>query len=184
MSDERIDLLRRALDQTGGLIAAVTPDQRSLPTPCAGWDVATLVGHVIGGLDNFTATARGEKPDWAAGRPPLEGDWAEAFRTHAATLVETWEAAPEERRPQVGMQITEQSVHAWDIAAATGRLDRLDPALAEQALAWSRPVLKPEYRGAAGGGAIGEEVPVAEDAPAYERLAGWFGRDPAPWRRG
>lgn len=185
MSDEPLDLLRRALDQTGGLIAAITPEQRSAPTPCEDWDVAALVGHVVNGLDNFTATARGEKPDWAAGRPPLEDDWTAAFRSRAATLLDAWDAAPEERRPQAGMQITEQAVHAWDIAAATGRpADRLDPVLAERALEWSRGLLKPEYRGAGGGGAIGEEVAVPDDAPVYDRLAGWFGRDPAPWRRG
>jgi len=25
---------------------------------------------------------------------------------------------------------------------------------------------------------IGAEVPVPDDAPAYDRMAGWFGRDP------
>jgi hypothetical protein len=34
----------------------------------------------------------------------------------------------------------------------------------------------PEFRGP--GKAFGVEVPVPDDAPAYERLAGWFGRDP------
>jgi len=37
-------------------------------------------------------------------------------------------------------------------------------------------VLRPEHRGA--GNAFGAEVSVPLDAPAYERLAGWFGRDP------
>ena len=43
----------------------------------------------------------------------------------------------------------------------------------------SRRMLQPQIRGE--GKAFGEEVPVPEDAPAYERLAGWFGRDPY-WR--
>jgi hypothetical protein len=61
--------------------------------------------------------------------------------------------------------------------AATGQqLAGLDPALAEHALNWSRGMLRPEFRGP--DKAFGVEVPVPDDAPAYDRLAGWFGRDP------
>jgi hypothetical protein len=37
-------------------------------------------------------------------------------------------------------------------------------------------MLRPEYRGP--DRAFGLEIPVATDAAAYDRLAGWFGRDP------
>jgi uncharacterized protein (TIGR03086 family) len=67
-------------------------------------------------------------------------------------------------------------VHDWDLAKATGQQAGLDPALAEHALRWSRRMLRPEFRGP--DKAVGPEVPVAEDAPAYDRLAGWFGPDP------
>jgi uncharacterized protein (TIGR03086 family) len=67
-------------------------------------------------------------------------------------------------------------MHDWDLARATGQPAELDPALAEHALRWSRGMLRPEFRGP--GKAFGVEVPVPDDAPAYERLAGWFGRDP------
>jgi uncharacterized protein (TIGR03086 family) len=186
MSDEeRLDLLRRALDQTHGLIAAVIPEQRGASTPCGDWDVTELVGHVVQGLDNFAATARGEKPDWGKPRPPVEGDWAAAFRGKADELLEAWQAAPEDRRSQADMQITEQAVHGWDLAAAIGRpSSQLDPAVGEHALRFGRAMLKPEWRGAGGNNAFGDEVPVPDDAPVYERLAGWFGRDPSPWRRG
>ncbi|MEC3954727.1 hypothetical protein VMT65_16935 [Nocardia sp. CDC153] len=52
----------------------------------------------------------------------------------------------------------------------------LDPEHAEYGLAWSKQLLKPEFRGP--GKAFGHEVPIADDAPAYDRLAAWFGRDP------
>jgi hypothetical protein len=52
----------------------------------------------------------------------------------------------------------------------------LDPALAEHALRWSRGMLRPEFRGP--DKAFGVEVPVPDDAPVYDRLAGWFGRNP------
>ncbi|HZS13542.1 MAG TPA: TIGR03086 family metal-binding protein [Candidatus Dormibacteraeota bacterium] len=183
MSDTLV-LLERALDQTGGLVAAVTPEQRHAPTPCSGWDVSDLVGHVVYGLDNFTASARGEKPEWGRPRPPVEGDWSAAFRTRAAALLDAWRSAPEDRRPQAELQITEQAVHSWDLARATGHpAAELDAEVGEQALRHGRAMLKPEYRGAGGNNAFGDEVPVPDDAPLYDRLAGWFGRDPA-WQPG
>ena len=80
-------------------------------------------------------------------------------------------------RARADQQITELAVHDWDLARATGQdLAGLDPALAEHALAWSRGMLRPEFRGP--DKAFGVEVPVPDDAPVYDRLAGWFGRDP------
>ena len=45
---DTVALLERALDQTAGLIAAMDASQAGLATPCAGWDVQTLLGHLIG----------------------------------------------------------------------------------------------------------------------------------------
>jgi len=41
-------------------------------------------------------------------------------------------------------------------------------------LDWARDNLKPQFRGQA----FGPEVPVDPDAPLYDRLAAFFGRDP------
>jgi uncharacterized protein (TIGR03086 family) len=79
-------------------------------------------------------------------------------------------------RSRASQQVAEFAVHGWDVVKATGQRADLDPRLAERALNWSRLVLRPEHRGA--GNAFGAEVSVPLDAPAYERLAGWFGRDP------
>ena len=80
-------------------------------------------------------------------------------------------------RFRADQQITELATHDWDLAKATGQVPaELDPALAEHALRWSRGMLRPEFRGP--DKAFGVEVPVPDDAPAYDRLAGWFGRDP------
>jgi hypothetical protein len=38
-------------------------------------------------------------------------------------------------------------------------------------------MLRPQFRGP--DKAFGFEVPVSGEAPIYDRLAGWFGRDPA-----
>jgi len=49
------------------------------------------------------------------------------------------------------------------------------------ALGWSRRMLRPEFRGP--DQYVGLEVEVPDDAPVYDRLAGWFGRDPG-WTPG
>lgn len=76
---------------------------------------------------------------------------------------------------------TELAVHGWDLVTASGVDVPLDDEIAEHALAWAHARLHPRHRGP--DKAFGHGVPVPPDAPVYDRLAGWFGRDPA-WGRG
>ena len=46
----------------------------------------------------------------------------------------------------VDMYLAELAAHAWDLARATGELDRLDPSLALPALHGARAMIKPQYR--------------------------------------
>jgi uncharacterized protein (TIGR03086 family) len=175
---DRIELLSRALDQTLRAIHSIAPEQRTLPTPCPDWDVRALVTHAIDDLEKFDVAARGEKVDWTTPPDELGDDWESEFRSNAYFLLETWRTAEPDVLPRADQQIAEFAMHSWDITRATGQSTDLDPEIAEHALAWSKQMLKPEYRGAGGGGAFGPEVPVPDDAPVYDRLAGWFGRDP------
>ncbi len=190
VSDDAIDLLRRALDQTANLVAAVKPEQFSRPTPCSEWDVRRLLHHVIGsGLRNFTIAARAETADWKAEPGPLGDDPAAAFRRGAEALLAAWSSADLDApvpmpggataplRARADQQIAELAVHGWDIARSTGQPTDLDPEVAQHSLDWSKKMLRPEFRGPAK--AFGYEVPVSGDAAIYDRLAGWFGRDPA-----
>jgi uncharacterized protein (TIGR03086 family) len=186
---DTLALLERALDQTAAIIAAIPAGQAGLPTPCPGWDVRALVRHLVGqDMRNFLVSARGETADWQAPADELGDDWAAEFRDRAGPLRAVWRAADLGQpiampgggeaplRGRADQQIAELATHGWDLVKATGQRADLDPALAEHALDWSHRVLKPEYRGP--DRAFGPEVPVSPDAPAYQRLAGWFGRDP------
>jgi uncharacterized protein (TIGR03086 family) len=188
-----LDLLERAVNQMDAIVAGVRPDQERLPTPCTDWDVQALLGHVIGhSMPNFIVAAGGGTPDWQAPAAVVHADWADAYSTAAGELLSRWRAADMERmvasgsgeaplRSRADQQIAELAVHAWDLARATGHDGPLDAAVAEHALGWSRPLLKPQYRGAGQG--FGPEVPVPSDAPIYDKLAGWFGRNPE-WQPG
>jgi hypothetical protein len=79
----------------------------------------------------------------------------------------------------VDMYLAELAVHAWDLARATGQIDKLDPCLALPALEGARATIKPEYRNMVEPGApYGAEVYPAPGADDWERLAAFMGRDP------
>ncbi len=46
MAGTAVSQLRTALDAAGELIAGITPEQWSRPTPCTDWDVRALVTHL------------------------------------------------------------------------------------------------------------------------------------------
>jgi uncharacterized protein (TIGR03086 family) len=187
---DALTLLKRALEQTAAIIAAIPAEQSGLATPCPGWDVRALVRHLAGqDLRNFLVAARGGTADWQAPADEIGEDWAGEFRDRAAQLMAVWRTTDLDGpvampggdqaalRGRADQQIAELAMHGWDLVMATGQQADLDPALAEHALRWSRQMLRPEFRGP--DRAFGPEVPVRPDAPAYQRLAGWFGRNPA-----
>ena len=186
---DRLTLLEHALEQTAAIVSAIGGGQADLATPCPDWDVRALVRHLVGqDLRNFGVVARGGTADWQAPADELGEDWGTAFRDRAAQLMAVWRAADLEEQValpgggqaalggRIDQQIAELAMHGWDLTVATGQRADLDPVLAEYALGWSQKVLRPEFRGP--DRAFGAEVPVPPEAPAYQRLAGWFGRDP------
>ncbi|MFJ8627934.1 TIGR03086 family metal-binding protein [Kitasatospora sp. NPDC093550] len=192
-ADDPIGLLARALAQTAGLIDGTGVELAGHPTPCRSWDVGDLVSHLLYDLRQFTVRARGGQPDWSQPFERVEEDWLHAFEAGAEELVDAWRAAGDlggtlevpgvgtlPARFPVDQQIAEFAVHGWDLARATGQsTDGLDHEVALAALAWAEGALKPEYRGAEEDHhAFGPAVAAPADAPPYDRLAAFFGRDP------
>ena len=188
--DNSIALLSRALDQTGTIIARVRPEQATLSTRCRSWDVRTLVNHVVDEVHQFAlVTGGGDRQQF--GSDVIGDDWVGAYRVAAHSLLAAWQQPGALDRTHrlpfgevpavwaVGQQITELVAHGWDIAKATGQSTDLDPELGRLALDWAKENVKPEFRGdEAAGYHIGSEVPVRDDAPLYDRLAAFGGRDP------
>ncbi|MGW4466487.1 TIGR03086 family metal-binding protein [Micromonospora sp. NPDC004704] len=190
--NEPIVLLSRALDQVGEILGRVRDDQQDLPTPCRSWTVAQLGDHVVYDLHQFTLTATGGKPDWSEVAPVVTQDRGAVFGKGAAELLDAWRGAGDltgtitlpgmgevPARFPVDQQIAEFAMHAWDLARATGQSTELDPEIGQLALSWIRGALRPQFRATeADGGAFGPEVTVPDDAPVYDRLAAFAGRDP------
>ena len=171
---QSIDVLSRALDQAADVLAAVPADTLSARTPCNDWDVAKLIAHLVAGPRRFVLMTRGEQPDWST-EPPLPDDWTVEFRTAAAELLRTWHEAGDAASPQAAdWQTAEFAIHTWDLARATGQSTDLDPEVAQRGLVFMSQALTTDNRGEA----FGPSVSISDDAPVYERLVAFAGRDP------
>ncbi|MGH9092717.1 MAG: TIGR03086 family metal-binding protein [Acidimicrobiales bacterium] len=195
---DRRPFLVRSYALAAEVAAGVRPDQLGTPTPCAQFDVATLVDHLVGAGWRAVALGRGEAPTGAefphvelveaprqlrSAGTEAEAAWA-GDGTLAATTAMPW-GETYTGATLVDMYLAEMAAHAWDLAAATGQLGSLDPALAGTALEAARSMLKPEYRDAMEPGSpFGQEVAAPDGASPWERLAAFMGREPRPWPDG
>lgn len=177
---DALSLFERATAHTRDVLAAVSPGQLALPTPCSEWDVQALVDHVAGGpayllaaLGEPTAPGPHDAAGYAAARDrclaalarpgagevrcvsPLGFEWSVAEAT-AGTFMD-------------------QLVHTWDLAVATGQDAGLDPELAEACVAMFLPEMPERGRAA---GLVGPAVAVPAGASAQDRLLGAMGRQP------
>lgn len=189
MTDPR-GIHQRAMAQTESIVAAVTPTQLALPTPCPEYDVRALLSHTVGGLNRIALVGEGADalavparadgvPDdgwlaaYQAARARVTAAWADDARLDA--LVEVpWGKVP--GRVAIAGYVQEILTHGWDLAQATGQPTEGDPELASWVLVFARRVLPPEPRG--GEVPFGPVVPAAPEAGPYAQLAAWLGRQP------
>jgi len=184
--------LYRSFDQALAVVDGVTPTDLRRPTPCADFDVEALLGHLLFAARRVARVAR--RLDLNDDDAVITGisatGWSAAVNDARLDVLAGWKddslltaqlELPFGTFPGAvvaGIYTLELVTHAWDLAVATGQLERLDPELAEVSLAAARQVLPPEPRG--GEMPFEPVVPVADDAPSYARLAGWLGRQPGP----
>ena len=134
---------RRALADTGRLVAAVRPDQLASPTPCDGWGVRTLLNHVVGGNHLYATAASGGAADWGSRESDRLGEDdagpAAAYDRSATAVTAAFAALdlgedtvvmPFGELPAshaVAVHFVDVLVHGWDLATATGQDPTLDP---------------------------------------------------------
>ncbi|MBL8925123.1 MAG: TIGR03086 family protein [Pseudonocardia sp.] len=132
MFDDLRPAHRRALAAADALVARVGPDDLSRPTPCVGWDLGTLLAHMVGQHRGFAAAVRdGDAP--AAAYAPVSWTPA-AWAASAADLLAAFAAADlaaevveVELRTHplpvaflVEAHLLDTVVHSWDVATALG----------------------------------------------------------------
>lgn len=178
------DLLADVLAKDAGLIGGVRDDQWSLPTPCAEYDVRALTDHVVGWLRVFAAGANDRAADGDAATFTT-ADPLRDFTAAADDLVAGWRRDPADRPVKVmadplpretafAITLMEYVTHGCDLAVATGQPLPFGDDVLERAYAAAQATLPPEYRGP--GKAFDHAMPVADDAPALDRLLGFLGR--------
>jgi uncharacterized protein (TIGR03086 family) len=170
---QAVVVLSRALDQAGDVLAAIHEDQLGDPTPCHEWDVARLIGHVLGAPVRFAEELRGGDPDWGAAPEPATHNWASEFRSAADDLIHLWHQQDDDSVAGADWQTAELAVHTWDLVRATGQSTRLDPEVAERGLEFMSSALTPENRG----DVFAQAKEAPEDAGPYDRIAAFAGRD-------
>lgn len=192
--------LSRAVTTALGVVDGVAADQLHLPTPCRGFDVEQLLGHLAFALGRVAAAGRGEEisPDDAV---PRSNDWGADLRRIAADAIAAWADdarldstvtlpwAVRSGAETVGIYVNEVTVHTWDLATATGQLVEWDDdvvALAFDAMQRELPMPDRDAMWAAFTDGLPEGVdfappfanarPVAPGASPIDRLLAWNGR--------
>lgn len=185
MPDFRPDL-HTAHQWVTGLLAAVTDDQLSSPTPCTELDVRGLVAHLWAVPEKLHAVAEGGDPRTRPFQLPLDEDLAVGYERRASaaeaawagdallvrTVIAPWGEAP--GGAALGGFLMETVAHGWDLAVATGQPAEIDPAVVAKARAVGERALSDAFRGP--GAPFGPEMQPRPDAGPTEQLAAFLGR--------
>jgi uncharacterized protein (TIGR03086 family) len=180
-------LHRRACEQFGDHVRKVRPGQWTNQTPCADWDVRTLVSHVVAEdlwtvplMEGKTIAEVGDRFDGdVAGTDPVSSYGAAAAAAVAAV------SAPgaldgtvhlsygdESGTEYVSQLFADHLIHGWDLARAIGADERLDPELVAACADWFARH-EDAYRAA---GAIGPRPTLPPGADQQTVLLAAFGR--------
>jgi len=173
-------------------LVAVGDDQWDEPTPCEGWTVRDLVGHVIGGNRMSVALLHGATADdvrTAWGDAVLGDDAVTSFRDSVAKQQAAFaEDGALERTcahpgqgdipgfQLLGFRIADQTLHAWDLARAIGADEQLDAEVVDLLYAGMAPMA--DDLAASGIFGQGRSTAVPDDAPLQAKLLDVAGRRP------
>lgn len=175
---ELLDLYTRASAWTLSK-ADGAQDALGAGTPCDGWDVRTLMNHMLQTQRYFVGAARGEDVSPPGGEPPalLSSDPVADFR-HArdeTLAVFGADGVVDKTGPALGIAFSDQLLHGWDLAKATGQDTIMPNGLAEAAYEVVHGAFTEDQRA----GVFGPEIRVPDDAPAQEKLLAYTGRSPS-----
>ena len=155
------------------------------PTPASQESVGTLVRHVVQEQQWIPPLLAGLSLDQAQHHvDPLGDDLAAEWRTHSAQATQAWQAATADAVVQLSYdsvtvmdylreQVSEVTIHSWDLARATLADETIDDALIEAV--WS--VFDPERETLEASGLVVAPAPLPADARLQSRLLALIGRD-------
>jgi uncharacterized protein (TIGR03086 family) len=177
MSDDLLHLYDRASGWTAEKVAGATA-KLDAPTPCDGWDVRTLLNHMLDTQRYFLAAAHGEHAAPPAPVPPeiVSDDPLVDFQEGRSAILHAY-AQPgvvDATGPSLGIAFADQLLHGWDLARATEQDATMPDGLAEAAYECIHGRFTAEQRH----GLFAPEVEIGRRASAQDRLLAYSGRDP------
>jgi uncharacterized protein (TIGR03086 family) len=178
MDLDLLDLYGRASEWTTSKVAGAT-SKLDAGTPCDQWDVRTLLNHMLDTQNYFVGAARGEDVSPPAPNPPeLLGDDPRAdFERGRSDMLTTYGAPGviEKTGPSLGIAFSDQLLHGWDLAQATGQDATMPEGLPDAAFEMIHGRFTDDQRK----GVFKPEIDVPVDAPAQDKLLAYTGRKPS-----
>jgi uncharacterized protein (TIGR03086 family) len=193
-----VDLDARVVEVTVSLAKRAGLEDLDRPTPCAGWSLGELLGHMTAQHYGWTAAAVGHGADlsvWQPGPPVADpiGEYAEASRrvleAFGADGVLDREFALAEISPvlrfpaaqAISFHFIDYLVHGWDMARSLGLAYQPEPDLLAAALPVALAVPGGEAR-KRDGAAFAPGVAVPAQAGLLDQIVATLGRRPS-WPR-
>lgn len=185
MAFDWFELQRTAHREFGARIAAI--ENWTAATPDRDWDITRLVRHVIEEQQWVPPLLAGKTVGEATlDIAPLHGDMRAEWQRYSDAATAAWADADPSTpvhlsygtvplEPYLRQQTADVTIHAWDLARATGSDETLDAVLVEAV--WSD--LDEQRAMLAESGLFDAPVAVPEDASLQDRLIALTGRDPA-----
>jgi len=173
-----LDLYASASGWTSSKVAGAV-NKLNAPTLCDEWDVRNLLNHMLATQQYFVGSARGEDVSPPSGSPPdlLSQDPVADFDRARAETLSTF-AEPgmiEKTGPSLGIAFSDQLLHGWDLAKATGQDATMPEGLAAAAYRMIHGRFTEEQRK----GVFKPEIAVPADASSQDKLLAYTGRDPS-----
>jgi len=189
-----IELDRLAVAETVRLLATAGADDWQRPTPCAAWDLRSLVAHMTVQHLGFAASAEGAGPELDGWEPvPVDDPYASyeasaekvtsVFARPGIAAGEFWLPELTTSRPfpavqAIGFHFLDYVVHAWDVARTLGAPLELSDEVVDQAMVIGEAVPDNESRRRPGA-AFGPAREASQNADAWDRLVAHLGRSPS-----
>jgi uncharacterized protein (TIGR03086 family) len=190
-----VDLDAGVVRATVGLVSRTGPADLARPTPCAGWTLGDLIGHMTVQHYGWTAAAAGHGADLSCWQPgPPAADPVREYAAAAGRVLEAFgddgvlgrefalaELSPVLRFPAaqaIGFHFIDYLVHGWDVARSLGLAYQPEADVLAAALPVAQAVPDGELR-KQGLVPFAPGRPVSAQVGLLDQIVAMLGRSPA-----
>jgi uncharacterized protein (TIGR03086 family) len=187
---DSLELLSRADGRLVDLTAGLRGNHLELSTPCADWNVRSLLSHTVASIDAFAAAVDGgagpTEQELFSGQDILGADPLAVVEHSVQRSQRAWATITEWQLPvqtvlgemsaaaAIGIITYSTLVHSWDLAVAVNRSVEFDECEAELAEAVGGQLVPPLRQQEL----FGAEIQTRADATPTQRVVAFSGRHP------